>query len=717
MKIRLLSLLLFLIGIRLHAQSVTTGYPSDQPTTIPTSAYDIRFSVAWFADDYPQNSAPGRIELMRDGVVVGRVTASHYRSSGPSVSASIGTVDNVSSTVDIFAPNGTPADGFLYATWHLTGLTPGDYTVRAWTYHTTSRLYATTVVTDSSFDDGWSPQPANQAPTIAWISAPSSAGNGQGYTITARGHDDDGNLSQVNVWKNGQPFAFAGGGNGTEGDSGNTTSDSGPQTITFTAQAVDAAGETSSIITHTVTISAPTNNPPTVTLLSPGGQTVTAGTTLTVSSHATDPDGNIASHNLDIQRPDGAWNYEVGFATGEPYQGGPVGSGGDSTRSAAFTFTDVGTYHVRSAAADPSGWYHSATVDVTVVPANQPPTVAWTSTPGTVSSGQAYSIAAHGHDSDGNLSQVQIWKNGAPFSTAAVSGTDGDASASSSDTGPTTITYTAQAVDSAGAVSATISQTVTINAPPPAQYTLMTIAAAGGTVSAGGTFTSGATASVAAVPDATHDFAGWSGDAGGSTNPLGILMDRNKTVQANFTPRTFALITSASGGGGVSPGGTYPYGTVVTVTATPDATHRFSGWAGDVSGMSPSVTLTVTRALAVQAVFDLKAAQTITFPAIADQNVGAGVPLNITSSSGLPVTVTVTGPASYAAGVLTLTGPGAVSVQATQAGDGTYLAAAPVTRSFNSAAPVVLRYRATVRTILQTGRTAESIPYVIQPNP
>ncbi len=718
MKIRLLSLLLFLTGIGLHAQSVTTGYPSDQPTTIPTSAYDIRFSVAWFADDYPQNSAPGRIELLRDGVVVGRVTASHYRNSGPTVSATSGTVDNVSSTVDIFAPNGTPADGFLYGTWHLTGLTPGDYTVRAWTYRTDDRgRYATTVWTETSFDDGYSPQPANQAPTIAWISAPSSAGNGQGYTITAHGHDDDGNLSQVNVWKNGQPFAFAGGGNGTDGDSGNPTSDSGPQTITFTAQAVDAAGETSSIITHTVTISAPTNNPPTVTLLSPGGQTVTAGTTLTVSSHATDSDGNITSHNLDIQRPDGVWNYEGGFATGEPYQGGPVGSGGDSTRSAAFTFTDVGTYHVRSAAADPSGWYHSATVDVTVVPANQPPTVAWTSTPGTVSSGQAYSIAAHGHDSDGNLSQVQIWKSGAPFSTAAVSGTDGDASASSSDTGPTTITYTAQAVDSAGAVSATISQTVTINAPPPAQYTLMTIAAAGGTVSAGGTFTSGATASVTAVPDATHDFAGWSGDAGGRTNPLGILMDRNKTVQANFTPRTFALITSASGGGGVSPGGTYPYGTVVTVTATPDATHRFNGWAGDVSGMSPSVTLTVTRALAVQAVFDLKTAQTITFPAIADQNVGAGVPLNITSSSGLPVTVTVTGPASYAAGVLTLTGPGAVSVQATQAGDGTYLPAAPVTRSFNSAAPVVLRYRATGRTILQTGRTAETIPYVIQPNP
>jgi hypothetical protein len=34
----------------------------------------------------------------------------------------------------------------------------------------------------------------------------------------AHGHDADGNLTQVNVWKNGSAFAFAGGGNGTDGD-------------------------------------------------------------------------------------------------------------------------------------------------------------------------------------------------------------------------------------------------------------------------------------------------------------------------------------------------------------------------------------------------------------------------------------------------------------------------------------------------------------------
>lgn len=559
--------------------------------------------------------------------------------------------------------------------------------------------------------------PANHAPSVQWVQAPASANHQQSYTVAARGSDSDGNLSQVNVWKNGQPFAFAGGGNGWNGDSGNPSNDSGPQTITFTAQAVDASGATSPVITHTVTINAPVNHAPNVTLLAPGAQTIPSGTTLTLTGHATDSDGNLTNHNLDIQRPDGAWNFEGGFATGEPYQGGPVGSGGNSTRSASLTFIDVGTYRVRSAANDGSGWYYSSTVEITVVPANQPPTIAWTNTPGTVNSGQAYLIAAHGHDSDGNLNQVRIWKNGATFATAGASGADGDANGSSTDTGPASITYTAQAFDTAGAVSATISQTVTINPPPPAQYTLITIAAAGGIVSAGGVFVDGNTTYVTASPDAAHDFAGWSGDAAGTANPVGVLMDRNKSVQANFSPKTFTLVTSTSGGGGVSPGGTYPYGTTVTIIAIPDATHRFTGWAGDASGNVLSVTLTVTRALSVQALFELKTAQTISFPAINDQSVGASFPLNITSSSGLPVNVLVTGPASYAAGVLTVTGPGAVSIEATQPGDGTYLAAAPVNRSFNAATSAILKYRAMGRTLLQTGRPSVSIPYILQPNP
>ncbi|MBL9219051.1 MAG: hypothetical protein JNG82_11220 [Opitutaceae bacterium] len=460
--------------------------------------------------------------------------------------------------------------------------------------------------------------PVNLPPTITWNIAPGSSAAGQGYNVTAHGHDDDGNLTQVNVWKNGQPFAFAGGGNGMDGDSGNWTNDPGPQTVTFTAQAVDADGATSPLITHTVTIDAVVNQPPTVTLLAPGAQTITAGTVLTIASRATDPDGNISNHNLDIQRPTGDWNFQGGFAAGEPFQGGAVGSAADSTRSAGFTFTDVGTYYVRAAANDGSGWYHSGTVAITVI------------------------------------------------------------------------------------------------APPPAQFALVTVAGAGGAVSAGGTYTAGTTVMITATPSGTHDFTGWSGDAGGSANPLAVLMDRAKTVQAGFAPKNLSLTTNASVGGNVTPGGNYPYGTTVTIAATPDAAHYFTGWTGDAAGPASPIAVLLDRAKFVQAQFAPKAAQSISFTPPGDQNVGAALPLTATSSSGLPVSfVVLGGPATFSNGTLTVTGPGSITIQAVQPGDAYTLAAPPITGTFNAAAPAVLKYHTAARTLLQTGRTAEAANYVI----
>jgi len=462
--------------------------------------------------------------------------------------------------------------------------------------------------------------PPNRAPSIAWVSTLGSAASGQTYTVFAHGHDDDGNLAQVNVWKNGQPFAFAGGGNGTDGDSSNSTNDTGPQTITFTAQAVDSDGATSSVITQVVTIDSPANTPPTVTLIAPNAQTITAGTTLTITSRATDPDGNITGHNLDIQRPAGDWNFQGGFAIGEPFQGGPVGSGADSTRSANFTFTAVGTYQVRSTANDGSGWVQSATIAITVVVL------------------------------------------------------------------------------------------------PPVQFSFVTSAGAGGAVSSGGTYNAGTVVIASATPDGTHDFAGWSGDAAGTGNPASVVLDRNKAVQANFSPKMFALATSASTGGSVTPGGSYPYGTSVTIAASPDATHRFIGWAGDASGTAPSILLTLTSPLNVQAVFTDKTAQTITFPSPGNQPVGGpALTLSGSASSGLPVSYTVlSGPAIVSGNQLQVTGPGAVTVQAGQPGDALYLLAANVTQTFNAVAAAFVKYRPAGRTLLQANAFTGAAPFVLE---
>ena len=78
-----------------------------------------------------------------------------------------------------------------------------------------------------------------------------------------------------------------------------------------------------------------------------------------------------------------------------------------------------------------------------------------------------------------------------------------------------------------------------------------------------------------------------------------------------------------------------------------------------------------------------KIPQTITFGALSPQRAGdAPFPLTATANSGLPVSFSVTGPATLSGNILTLTGWGTVTVTAAQPGNSTYAAAANVARSF-----------------------------------
>jgi uncharacterized repeat protein (TIGR02543 family) len=136
----------------------------------------------------------------------------------------------------------------------------------------------------------------------------------------------------------------------------------------------------------------------------------------------------------------------------------------------------------------------------------------------------------------------------------------------------------------------------------PTQYTLLTAATAGGTVSAGGIFNSGATPSVTAAPATGYQFSGWTGDVPvgqEDSQTITITMDANKSVTAIFTeivvnPVTYTLITNANAGGTVSAGGTFNSGATPNVTATPASGYQFSGWTGDFpAGQQSSSTITI----------------------------------------------------------------------------------------------------------------------------
>jgi hypothetical protein len=120
-------------------------------------------------------------------------------------------------------------------------------------------------------------------------------------------------------------------------------------------------------------------------------------------------------------------------------------------------------------------------------------------------------------------------------------------------------------------------------------------------------YTYGQLVTLTATPDGTSIFAGWSGACSGSDNCT-LTMDAAKTVTATFTLKTFNLTiqVSPSQGGFVSPsGGTYDFGTVVSLTATPVPVsgYRFDHWEGALTGSLNPAQLTMDGNKSVTAFF------------------------------------------------------------------------------------------------------------------
>lgn len=139
-------------------------------------------------------------------------------------------------------------------------------------------------------------------------------------------------------------------------------------------------------------------------------------------------------------------------------------------------------------------------------------------------------------------------------------------------------------------------------------YTLSVDAEQGGTTEPEPgiySYEEGENVQVAAVPDSGYRFKEWTGDAGGTNNPVFIFMDSDKEVTARFI-KQYTLTTSSEEGGSIDPApGTYTYdsGASVTVTAVPDKGYIFAGWSGSVSGSANPVVLTMNSDKEVKARF------------------------------------------------------------------------------------------------------------------
>ncbi len=192
--------------------------------------------------------------------------------------------------------------------------------------------------------------------------------------------------------------------------------------------------------------------------------------------------------------------------------------------------------------------------------------------------------------------------------------------------------------------------------------------------------------------------------AGGTTLPAG-----SNTLSATFTPADSANYNSATASvtqivNKATPAITWPTPAPIApgtplgpaqfnATANAAGTFVYSPAAGTelATGIhtlsvtfTPSDTANYTNTVASVTLAVSERGQSIWFPPIADRWYrDTPVPLGATASSGLPVSYTVAaGPATVSGSMLTITGPGRITVRASQGGGGTWEPAPDVAQSF-----------------------------------
>lgn len=209
---------------------------------------------------------------------------------------------------------------------------------------------------------------------------------------------------------------------------------------------------------------------------------------------------------------------------------------------------------------------------------------------------------------------------------------------------------------------------------------------------------------------ATQSAADATGADAGFSSPVGIAVDRNGMIYVadngnckirKGVPRTPQTIFFTAPVGKTF--GDAPFMLGASTSSALPATFSIVSGPATISGKT--VTLTGAGAVTLRAsqtgdpdyaiapnvnavMWVEKAGQTITFAALAGKTFGeAPFPVTASSDRGLPVAFSVvSGPATIADGIVTLTGPGTVTLRASQPGDANHASAPTVDQSFVSRA-------------------------------
>lgn len=172
----------------------------------------------------------------------------------------------------------------------------------------------------------------------------------------------------------------------------------------------------------------------------------------------------------------------------------------------------------------------------------------------------------------------------------------------------------------------------------------------GGTIteSGDGTYVEGTIVTLSAFPAGGFLFDRWEGSATGSTNPIEVTMDADKTVTAVFVeaPPDIANLTTSvspadSGTVTDNGGGAYVLGGTATVTAVPGDDYLFDHWEGAATGSDNPIEIVMNSDKQVTAVFVEKPPEIFTLISIASPELGGTVTDNGEGSFEEGTTATV----------------------------------------------------------------------------
>ena len=433
----------------------------------------------------------------------------------------------------------------------------------------TNPSYSFTVTENATYTAYFAETPVNYY-TITTNVTPSGAG-----TVTGGGTYTEGSTITLTATAN-AGYTFS------QWQDGNTQN---PRTITVTANATYTATFTQD--NYVITVSANPTNGGTVT----GGGTYHYGDTPTLTATpATDYefqgwDDGVTDNPRTITVTGNATYTAIFSEQGEVYYTittnvDPVGAG---TVSGGGTYED-GTVVTLAATANPGytfdHWNDGSTQNPRTITVNNNMSftayfnhnsytitvVANPSNAGTVSGGGAYYYGDY-----------------ATLTATAYSGYDFVGWSDGSSENPHQVLVTGNAT-----------YTATFSQGSATYYTVSAYVspAGSGTVTGTGTYQAGATCTLTATANVGYSFEHW--NDGSTQNPRTVTVNNNMSFTAYFTAGQYTITVNAipEEGGTVTGGGTYAYGSSVTLTAAPASGYQFMQWSDGVQRITRVVTVT-----------------------------------------------------------------------------------------------------------------------------